>query len=83
MRLASERGNQWLQDKREEANSASMKSTVLLQTATRTQNKVLNTLAPNGRLVQRTVGTFKTGSAKAEVKHQKPTFNPFMPNSKP
>lgn len=81
MRLAEERGNQWIQGKRDEANSAQMKANSLLQTATRTQQKVLHTFAPDGSVVKRTVGTVKGGKKqKKDKKLQKPTFNPFMPN---
>merc|ERR1719327_630447 len=82
MRLAQERGSQWLQEKREEANLASVKANSLLQTATRTEQKLVQKLAPNAKLVQRTVGTFQIGAAKSKEKQlKKPTFNPFMPNT--
>merc|ERR1719213_1356763 len=61
MRLAQQRGAQWLQGKRDEANSAAMKGTFLLQTATRTHHK-------NGKVVQRTVGAFKATDPKTAAK---------------
>merc|ERR1719272_2618942 len=80
MCLAQARGAQWLQGKREEANLMVVKATSLIQTATLTQQKLIKSFAPNGKVIQRTIGTFKAGGAKSkEGHHEKPTFNPFMP----
>merc|ERR1719335_721564 len=84
MRLAQQRGSQWLQDKREEANLAAVKASSLIQTAARTQQKIVNTFAPDGKVVKRTVGVLKASSKSEKKKNkkelQKPTFNPFLPN---
>merc|ERR1719265_991789 len=60
LRAASDRGVAYLEAKRAfDAQASAMMGSSMLQTATRTQNAVLQELAPNARLMKRTITPFE------------------------